>query len=153
VQHDVRRALGRLGQLVFAHVPARDAARRGGPEPQPQARGLLAVGVAQHHRAALAREVTGDVGGERRLADAALRIGNDHYGHDGTPPVRYVTGMDEQAKNADTRVLVLAAHPNWRESRVNRRLVQAARDVAGVQVRDLYSLYPDFDVDAAAEQE
>jgi len=61
--------------------------------------------------------------------------------------------MDEQAKNADTRVLVLAAHPNWRESRVNRRLVQAARDVAGVQVRDLYSLYPDFDVDAAAEQE
>jgi glutathione-regulated potassium-efflux system ancillary protein KefF len=48
---------------------------------------------------------------------------------------------------------VLAAHPNWRDSRVNRRLVEAARGVAGVQVRDLYALYPDFDIDIAAEQD
>jgi glutathione-regulated potassium-efflux system ancillary protein KefF len=58
--------------------------------------------------------------------------------------------MDEQAQ--PTRTLVLAAHPNLRESRVNRRLLEAAQDVPGVAVRDLYALYPDFDVDAAAEQ-
>jgi glutathione-regulated potassium-efflux system ancillary protein KefF len=58
--------------------------------------------------------------------------------------------MDEQIK---TSTLVLAAHPNWRDSRVNRRLVEAARGVAGVQVRDLYALYPDFDIDIAAEQD
>ncbi|HUR87888.1 MAG TPA: NAD(P)H-dependent oxidoreductase [Ramlibacter sp.] len=48
--------------------------------------------------------------------------------------------------------LVLAAHPNWRESRVNRRLFEAARGVDSADVRDLYSLYPDFDIDVDAEQ-
>jgi glutathione-regulated potassium-efflux system ancillary protein KefF len=58
--------------------------------------------------------------------------------------------MDEQIKYS---TLVLAAHPNWRESRVNRRLLEVARSVAGAQVRDLYGLYPDFDIDVPAEQE
>ncbi|MBG9389517.1 NAD(P)H-dependent oxidoreductase [Caenimonas sp. DR4.4] len=49
-------------------------------------------------------------------------------------------------------VLILAAHPNWRESRVNARLVAAAAGVPGVQVRDLYALYPDYDIDVPAEQ-
>jgi len=61
--------------------------------------------------------------------------------------------MDEQDKNRRKPVLVLAAHPNWRESRVNRRLFEAAREAPTVAVRDLYSLYPDFDIDVAAEQE
>jgi glutathione-regulated potassium-efflux system ancillary protein KefF len=47
---------------------------------------------------------------------------------------------------------VLAAHPNWRESRVNRRLLETARAVEGVQVQDLYAAYPDYDIDVAAEQ-
>jgi len=49
-------------------------------------------------------------------------------------------------------VYLLAAHPDWRESRVNRRLLEAARAVPGVQVRDLYGSYPDYDIDVAAEQ-
>ena len=61
--------------------------------------------------------------------------------------------MDEQAKTRPGKTLVLAAHPNWAESHVNRRLREAARGVAGTAVRDLYSLYPDFDVDVDAEQE
>jgi glutathione-regulated potassium-efflux system ancillary protein KefF len=67
--------------------------------------------------------------------------------------LRYVTGMDELATE-DNRggVLVLAAHPNWRESRVNRRLRDAARDVTGVHVQDLYAHYADYDIDVAAEQ-
>jgi glutathione-regulated potassium-efflux system ancillary protein KefF len=61
--------------------------------------------------------------------------------------------MDESTKQGlSSGVLVLAAHPNWRESRVNARLLAAARSVPGVQVRDLYALYPDYDIDVAAEQ-
>ncbi len=47
---------------------------------------------------------------------------------------------------------VLAAHPNWRESRVNRHLLEQARAVPGVQVADLYGLYPDYDIDVPREQ-
>lgn len=61
--------------------------------------------------------------------------------------------MDESAKAGLSRsILVLAAHPNWRESRVNRRLLAAAREVTGVQVQDLYASYADYDIDVAAEQ-
>lgn len=61
--------------------------------------------------------------------------------------------MDESAKSGPPAdILVLAAHPNWRESRVNRRLRDAARDVPGVHVQDLYAHYADYDIDVAAEQ-
>ena len=55
-------------------------------------------------------------------------------------------------KEAATAVYVLAAHPHMRDSRVNRRLLQAAQAVPGVAVQDLYARYPDYDVDASAEQ-
>ena len=54
--------------------------------------------------------------------------------------------------DANPGIYVLAAHPNWRESRVNRRLLSAARGVAGAQVNDLYATYDDYDIDPAAEQ-
>lgn len=60
-------------------------------------------------------------------------------------------GMDEFA-NRRAGVYVLAAHPSWRESRVTRQLFDEARSVPGVQVRDLYGSYPDYDIDVAAEQ-
>ena len=47
-------------------------------------------------------------------------------------------------------VLVIYAHPAPRRSRVNELLREQVRDL--VPVRDLYSLYPDFDIDVAAEQ-
>jgi glutathione-regulated potassium-efflux system ancillary protein KefF len=50
------------------------------------------------------------------------------------------------------RVLVVYAHAAPHRSRINRRLAQAARDVAGVHVQDLYETYPDFYIDAAREQ-
>jgi glutathione-regulated potassium-efflux system ancillary protein KefF len=49
-------------------------------------------------------------------------------------------------------IYLLAAHPAWRDSRVNRRLFAAARDVTGVDVQDLYAAYPDYDIDVAEEQ-
>ena len=51
------------------------------------------------------------------------------------------------------RIYLLAAHPDWHESRVNRLLFEAARELPHVQVRDLYGSYPDFDIDAGTEQE
>ena len=55
------------------------------------------------------------------------------------------------------QVLVLAAHPDLRLSRVNRALLKAARELAAapgsaVEVRDLYALYPDYVIDVPAEQ-
>jgi glutathione-regulated potassium-efflux system ancillary protein KefF len=60
-------------------------------------------------------------------------------------------GMDEFS-NRRSNAYVLAAHPNWRESRVNRHLFDEARNVPGVQVQDLYGRYPDYDIDVAEEQ-
>lgn len=55
-------------------------------------------------------------------------------------------------------ILVLVAHPELEQSRVNSRLLRAAREqqragpAGRVEVRDLYALYPDYLVDVAAEQ-
>ena len=57
--------------------------------------------------------------------------------------MRYGNGMSE--------IYVLAAHPDWRASRVNRQLLSAARHTGGT-VTDLYSQYPDFFIDVVAEQ-
>lgn len=48
---------------------------------------------------------------------------------------------------------LIAAHPDWGDSRVNRLLYEAARQAPQVAVRDLYGSYPDYDIDVAAEQE
>ncbi len=84
------------------------------------------------------------------------------------PAMRYVNDMDQLTTDAPTapeapatNIVVLAAHPNWRESRVNLRLSEAARELGElpgqghpvIDVRDLYAHYPDYDIDVAAEQQ
>ncbi|RZL89486.1 MAG: NAD(P)H dehydrogenase [Variovorax sp.] len=49
------------------------------------------------------------------------------------------------------RIYLVAAHPRWRDSRVNLRLLRAAQEVAGVDVNDLYSSFPDYAIDVEAE--
>lgn len=49
-------------------------------------------------------------------------------------------------------VYLVAAHPHWRESRVNRRLFEATRSLPHVVANDLYASYPDHHIDVAAEQ-
>jgi putative NADPH-quinone reductase len=49
-------------------------------------------------------------------------------------------------------VLVLYAHPRPELSRVNQAMAEAVRELEGVALRDLYGLYPDYDIDVAAEQ-
>lgn len=50
------------------------------------------------------------------------------------------------------RAYVVAAHPDWQLSRVNRRLFDAAREVASATTLDLYGRYPDYHIDVPAEQ-
>lgn len=54
--------------------------------------------------------------------------------------------------NAARKVVVIYAHPAPHRSRVNRRLAQAASQVEGVELLDLYETYPDFYIDVAREQ-
>ena len=49
-------------------------------------------------------------------------------------------------------IVVLAAHPYPSRSRAHRVLAGAVRDAEGLEIRSLYDLYPDFDIDVAAEQ-
>jgi glutathione-regulated potassium-efflux system ancillary protein KefF len=61
--------------------------------------------------------------------------------------------MDESGEQGlSSGVLVLAAHPDWGDSRVNRELLARAQSVPGATVSDLYGRYPDFDIDVTAEQ-
>ena len=51
------------------------------------------------------------------------------------------------------RILVLFAHPVLERSRVNRRLVDAIRELPDVTIHDLYEAYPRFSIDVRREQE
>lgn len=53
---------------------------------------------------------------------------------------------------ASPNVLVLVAHPSLHLSQINRPLMQAARALGHVNVRDLYALYPDHVIDVSVEQ-
>lgn len=75
--------------------------------------------------------------------------------------LRYVIGMaTEHQTPAPTppapparSIYVVAAHPDWRSSRVNRRLLHAAQAADHVTVCDLYARYPDYDIAVATEQQ
>lgn len=49
-------------------------------------------------------------------------------------------------------ILIIYAHPYPRHSRANQGLLSAVSDLPNVEVRSLYDLYPDFNIDIAAEQ-
>jgi glutathione-regulated potassium-efflux system ancillary protein KefF len=49
-------------------------------------------------------------------------------------------------------VVLVFAHPYPDRSRANRRLLDAASEVSGIEVRSLYDLYPGFDIDVPEEQ-
>lgn len=51
------------------------------------------------------------------------------------------------------QVTVFFFHPFPRRSKANRALKEAAQACPGIEIRDLYELYPDFGVDQDAEQE
>jgi len=52
----------------------------------------------------------------------------------------------------ERRILILFAHPALQRSRVNRKLLDAVRELEGVTFHDLYEAYPEFDIDVRREQ-
>ena len=50
-------------------------------------------------------------------------------------------------------ICVIHAHPYLSQSRANRALADAVRTLPEVELRPLYDLYPDFDIDFDAEQQ
>ena len=61
-------------------------------------------------------------------------------------------GQTPSSSAAERGIYLIAAHPNWRDSRVNARLLAIARDLPGVTINDLYTSYPDYCIDIALEQ-
>jgi glutathione-regulated potassium-efflux system ancillary protein KefG len=51
------------------------------------------------------------------------------------------------------KILYLFAHPALEKSRINVRLLEAARKIDGITVQDLYESYPDYHIDIQREQE
>ncbi len=49
-------------------------------------------------------------------------------------------------------MLLIMAHPALERSHANLRMIDAARQVAGVTLLDLYEVYPTFTIDVRAEQ-
>ena len=49
-------------------------------------------------------------------------------------------------------ILILHAHPYPQHSRAGNAMLAAVSDLPDMEVRSLYALYPDFDIDVAAEQ-
>ncbi|MCA0388981.1 MAG: NAD(P)H-dependent oxidoreductase [Bacteroidetes bacterium] len=50
------------------------------------------------------------------------------------------------------KILILFAHPALEKSRVNKKLVSIAKKTEGITFRDLYEIYPRFDIDVKREQ-
>lgn len=61
--------------------------------------------------------------------------------------------MDAQSTSpGQTPIYVVAAHPNWQDSRANRQLRDAAKTHGHVEVCDLFGRYPDYAIDVPREQ-
>lgn len=51
------------------------------------------------------------------------------------------------------KILVLFAHPTLEQSVVNKKIIKRIQSLPDVSVRDLYELYPDFDISVQMEQD
>jgi len=51
------------------------------------------------------------------------------------------------------KILIEFAHPAFRKSRINSRLIAEVKDLEGVTFNDLYEHYPDFFIDVKREQQ
>lgn len=51
------------------------------------------------------------------------------------------------------KTLVLMFHPNLKNSKVNKRMVNTISKMENVDVRNMYDLYPDFKIDVRTEQQ
>ncbi|MCF6355639.1 MAG: NAD(P)H-dependent oxidoreductase [Candidatus Polarisedimenticolaceae bacterium] len=59
----------------------------------------------------------------------------------------------ETALTNSGKILILFAHPYPQQSRINRPLLHAVKNIPGVKVVDLYEKYPDFHINVRLEQQ
>jgi glutathione-regulated potassium-efflux system ancillary protein KefG len=51
------------------------------------------------------------------------------------------------------KILILFAHPAFQKSRINKKLINAVKNLDGITFNDLYENYPDFFIDVKREQQ
>ena len=51
------------------------------------------------------------------------------------------------------KILLLFFHPRYEDSKANKVLLEALHQVEGVTIRDMYELYPDFNIHIEEEQQ
>src|SRR5262245_65797493 len=56
------------------------------------------------------------------------------------------------SRGSTPMICIIHAHPYLSRSRTNRALVNAISAIPDADLRSLYDLYPDFDIDVGAEQ-
>jgi hypothetical protein len=61
--------------------------------------------------------------------------------------------LQEEKKTGHLMILIIYAHPYPQHSHANKRMLEQVRTLENVEIRSLYQLYPDFNIDIAAEQE
>lgn len=54
--------------------------------------------------------------------------------------------------NTESSILFIVAHPYLERSRANRAVLGAVHDIPGLNVRNIYDLYPYFHIDVEEEQ-
>ena len=59
---------------------------------------------------------------------------------------------NDSAAEKSNAIYLVAAHPHWRESRVNRRMLAAAKQVPGVATLDLYGSYPEYNLKVRSDE-
>ena len=52
-----------------------------------------------------------------------------------------------------TKILILFAHPLYEKSRIHKALKKAIPETSDITFRDLYELYPDFNINIKQEQQ
>jgi glutathione-regulated potassium-efflux system ancillary protein KefG len=60
---------------------------------------------------------------------------------------------EESGMAVKNKIVIQLFHPLLHKSRVNTELLRAVTGLEGVDIRILYDLYPDFDIDMKREQE
>lgn len=59
----------------------------------------------------------------------------------------------EPNQSPGKKILVLFFHPRYEDSHANHVLAETALSLQGITFRDLYEIYPDFNIDIRKEQE
>ncbi len=67
-------------------------------------------------------------------------------------PPGQIRKQDHRAKNPARRILLMFFHPATHKSRINIAMFDAVKEEEGITARNMYDLYPDFQIEIEEEQ-